>query len=435
MTRLGRRAFLASTLAAASSEALGRTPVGGKLRLALPFDVAELDPHSLFAPLSALFGPAVADPLYAIDGSGKPYPTLAASLPEPSADGTKARVVLRPGLVTAAGKRLDAKDVVFSLDRAKKAGGAAMLAELEKPMLDAKDPLALVLPTRDPSKLAAALASPVTAIVPRGFSPISPDGTGAFRATLGRDELVLERNVNAARGGAFLERIEVRKAQGLADALRAFESDRADVGWLGSGLHRPRAGSVAFEAPDPGWVVLRTGTDARAWGAPGIAEQLLAQTPLDRLRPLGVSPPARRFTKGASWGGGAADLLVADESPALGEIADALAALLSQTAHPVRARRVPGADLAARRSDKRYALLLDFVRSVGPSGVATELALRAAVDPGLAVRPPQLASYEPAEIARGLPLGVVGALRVAGARLADCRALETWQLGGVFRTP
>jgi peptide/nickel transport system substrate-binding protein len=433
MTRLGRRAFLASTLVTASAEALGRTPVGGKLRLALPLDVGELDPHSLFAPLSSLFGPAVADPLYALDGTGKPYAALAASLPEPSSDGTKARVVLRAGLLTAGGKRLDARDVAFSLDRARKAGGAAVLAELEKPALDAKDPLALVFPTRDPGKLAATLASPVTAIVPRGFSPISPDGTGAFRATLGRDELVLERNANAARGAAFLERIEVRKAPGLADALRDYESDRADVGWLGSGLHRARAGSVAFEAPEAGWVVLRTGADARAWGAPGIAEQLLAQTPLDRLRPLGVSPPARRFTAGASWGGGAADLLVADESPALGEIADALAALLSQTAHPVRARRVPGADIAARRSDKRYSLMLDFVRNVGPPGIATELALRAAVDPGLAVRPPQLASYEPAEIARGLPLGVVGALRVAGARVADCRALETWQLGAVFR--
>jgi hypothetical protein len=143
-------------------------------------------------------------------------------------------------------------------------------------------------------------------------------------------------------------------------------------------------------------------------------------------------PPARGKAAGASWGGGPAELVVADDSPQLAEIADALAPLLGQAAHPVRARRVPRAELEARRAE--HALLLDFVRNVGPSGRATLLSLLAAENAELAVRPPQFTSYAPVDIARRYSFGVVGALRVAGARLTQYRGLETWQLGAVFRT-
>jgi peptide/nickel transport system substrate-binding protein len=431
MTRVGRRAFVGFSLASGALGALGRTPVGGTLRLSVPLRIGELDPHSLRDPLSALFAPAVADPLYALDARGVPYPALAAALPEPTADGARLRIALRPGLVTATGKRLDARDVVFSLERAKRNGGVAVLAELGKPVPDPKDPLSIFFLGNDASRIAAALASPVTAVVPRGFSALAPDGTGAFRATLGPGELVLSRNANAARGSAFLERIEIRAARDLADALRAFESDLADVGWLGSGLHRPRPGSVPFEGPEIGWVLLRTGRDARAWGAPGVAEQLLDGVPAERLRPLGVVPPVRARSGGASWGGGPADLAVADDTPQLAEIADALAPLLAGPGHAIRARRVPRTELEARRSD--FALSLDFVRSVGPPGRATLLALLAADNPELAARPPQVTSYAPVDIARRGSFGVVGALRVAGARLFDTRGLETWQLGAAFR--
>jgi hypothetical protein len=180
--------------------------------------------------------------------------------------------------------------------------------------------------------------------------------------------------------------------------------------------------------------VLRTGTAAGAWGAPGIAEQLLDRVPAERLRPLGVAPLGRRAAAGATWGGGAAELIVPDDAPELAEIAEALAPLLSQPAHPVSARRTPRAELTARRADGRYSLMLDFVRSIGPPGRATLLSLLAAANPELAARPPQVTSYDPIEIARRLPLGVVGALRIAGARLPEWRALESWQLGGVFRS-
>ncbi len=431
--RASRRAFGALLLLAPGASALGRTPLGGTLRLSVPFSTRELDPHAGDSAIAALFAPAVADPLFALDEEGRPYAALAEALPERTAEG--ARLTLRAGLVSARGKRLDARDVAFSLARAARLGGAATLGELPAPSPDARDRLALVFPGADPTAVAVALASPLTALVPRGFSAARPDGTGAFRATVTASGLTLERNVVAARGPAFLERVEVTRAAGLADALRAFESARADVGWLGAGLHQPRRGSVALAGPDYGLLVLRTGREARAWAAPGIAQGLLDRVPPGALAHLGVRDVGGTRRAGALWDGGAAELVVASDEPMLGEIAEALAGLLAPRAGTLAARGVPPSELAARRATGAFALMLDFVRLAGPPGRATLLALLAATSPELARRPPRPPSYEPRDVARTLPLGVVGALHVTGARVPELGGLEHWQLGNAYLTP
>jgi len=435
---LSRRIFVAGSLASAGAwlvseraAALGRTPLGGTLRLALPFASGELDPHLADDPLAALLAPAVSDPLYALDGTGNAYPALAAELPQATPAG--ARVVLRAGLKSARGKALDARDVLFSLGRARERGGIAVLAELPVPVKDATSALAVVFPGADPKAVAVALASPLTALVPRGFKPSTPDGTGAFRATAGATSLVLERNPNAARGPAFLARIEVALVNELGEALRAFESERADLGWLGAGLYRPRVGAVTFEGPTYGWVVLRAGREAQRWGAPGVPQELLDRVPRDPLKHLGLVAPGGVTRAGAAWGGGNAELLVSSAAPALVELARNVAAAFSVAGQKVTTLALSPADFRERRSTGKYALLLDFVRSSGPPGRATLLSLLAAANPALVARPPQAPSFEPLDVARTLPLGVLGSLRVAGARLPDLRALESWQLGAVFR--
>lgn len=426
--RFGRRAFGAFTLASAAAIGLGRTPLGGTLRLALPFASLELDPQASDDPLAALLGPSVTDTLFALGPDGRAYPALAAAMPEPNGSG---RTTLRPGLVSARGRSLDARDVVFALARARKLG-APTLAELPPPSLDRRDPLAWYVKGVDSDALALALASPLAALVPRGFSAQTPDGTGAFRATLAANRIVLESNPKAARGAAFLERIEVQSVPDLAEALRAFETERVDVGWLGGGLHSQRPRAVAFEGPVLGWVVLRTGRELRSWGAPGVAQQLIDRVPLEQLRHLGVIAPGGARLTGAPWGGGAAELLVARESAQLGLIAEALATLLSSAAQPIRAHPIPRDELRTRRGNGRFPLMLDFVRASGPPGRATLLSLLAAVNPELAARPPRVTSFQPIDVARTLPLGVVGALRVAGTRLPEWRGLESWQLGSVY---
>ncbi|MEO8901817.1 MAG: hypothetical protein ABI488_08235 [Polyangiaceae bacterium] len=428
MNGLGRRTFLAVMASAASAGALGRTPLTGALRLHLPLYFGGLDPHSLDDPLSALFAPAIADALFALDASGNPYPTLASALPERTPTGS--RVSLRPELVTARGKALSAADVLFSLKRAQALGGAAVLGAFRPPSLDGKDPLSVLIPNAERIALARALASPLTAIVPRNFSPQAPDGTGAFKATLGPGTLMLARNENAARAGSFLDRIELSRAADLADALRAFETGSADVGWLGNGLYRPRAGAVALDGPIFGWIVLRTGLDAKRWGAPGIAQQLAAGLPADALAHFGVRALPDAGT-GVHWGGGPTALLVPDDAPHALELARALEPLLSSPGNEVHAAPTPRATWREARHSRRFALMLDFVRSASTDSTQATQAVLAAVDPALAKQPPH-APNALSELTRTLPLGIVGELRVSGSRLPAFEGLETWQLGNVW---
>ncbi len=285
------------------------------LSLSVPYAVRELDPHVLDDPASALFAPAFADPLYALDSAGRPYPTLATALPEPSSRGAVVR--LRPGLSSARGKPLDARDVAFSLERARQLGAAGVLGPFRAPRVGSdRSSLEFEGVRADDPALASALANPLTALVPRGFSRLAPDGTGAFAATLSRDGLKLSRNPRAARGAAYLDRVEVSSVPDLAEALRAFEAGIADVGWLGAGLHRARPGSKAFIGPTYGHLILRSGSEARAWGSAGLAQQLA-----DGARPRTARAPRRGPGPGGgpgiAWGGGAVDLLVAAESAQL----------------------------------------------------------------------------------------------------------------------
>jgi len=428
---LGRRALLAAMCSAASASALGRTPAAGTLRLRLPLYFGGLDPHLADDPLSALFAPAIADALFALDANGKPYPTLASKLPERTDQG--ARISLRPELTSARGKSISAADVVFSLKRAQSLGGAAVLGAFNPPRVEPKDPLSVLVPDANPDALARALASPLTAIVPRGFSPLAPDGTGAFKATPGTGTLTLTRNETAARAPAFLDRIELSRAVDLADALRAFEAGQVDVGWLGNGLYRPKAGAIPLEGPVFGWFVLRTGLDAKAWGAPGIAQQLAAALPAAALARFGVRPVAGG-SGGVRWAGGPSPLLVCDDAPQAIELARALEPLLGSPGNEVRATPVPRASFLEARRSRRFGLLLDFVRGGGGDVTQSAQALLTAVDPALAKRPPKnLSSLQDAT--RTLTLGIVGDVRISGARAPEFEALEAWQLGAVWLNP
>jgi peptide/nickel transport system substrate-binding protein len=427
---IGRRAFLALSLTAPLAHALGRRPYRGVLRLDVPLSLDGIDPAATDDVASALFSPAIADPLYAWDASGRPYPALASALPEASPGG--ARLSLRPGLVTARGRPLDAQDVVASIARSRARGGGPLLTAFGRAERVPGDPLAIRVPGASPEALAEALASPLTAIVPRGFTPEAPDGTGAFRAARTAGGFVLTRNDRSARGAAFLDRVELRHAPDLAAALRAFEAGEVDVGWLGAGLHRRRAGAVDLHADATGFIVLRTGPEGRTWGAPGVAERLVSGMDPSRFLHLGLGRKQPGSTA-VSWGGAPADLLVEDGSPYLIEVARVVATVLSVEGHEIRAVPLPRAELRRRLSGGRYALALGFVRRSGPSARHALLSLLAAADPKLAEHPPNLTSTDLAAVGRTLPLAVLGELAVTGARAPDLHGLEQWDLGAVWK--
>ena len=431
MTReqLARRAFLAGSLYSTLGAALGRTPYGGRLRLAVPWPITSLDPATLSDGFSALFAAAAFEPLYGLDAAGNPYATLADALPSKLGDGCK--VTLRPGLKTAAGRALAAADLLASMTRARSRGAAGLLGELESPKPVAHEPLSVIFAQGSPDLVARALASPLLALVPRGFSPLAPDGTGAFRAELSRGRAVLTRNLNAARGPAFLDAVEVTTAGDMAELLRGFESAAADIGWFGTGLYKAVKDAVAFETPRYGFAVLQAGKQAGAWGAPGIVQSLLDAVPAQQLAHLGLRGLPARPSAPQRWGGPPTTIAVLASAPQLVAVARALATTLSAPGHELTVSEKNAEELAALRDTKQYALLVDVVRAAGATTRETELLLRTAASPDAAKRAPKTASLLPRELGRQLTLGVVGELTIYGSRRAAFVGLESWQLGAV----
>jgi len=255
--------------------------------------------------------------------------------------------------------------------------------------------------------------------------------------------LLLRRNPNAARGASFLEEIAVDQAPDLLASLRSFEGNLTDIGWLSAGLHAPRPGAADFDLGHVAWIVLQTGAEAGPWGAPGVAQRLLDGLEPGRLQRFGLGPlPAP--TGVAEWGGKPCELLVADGSAYLEELARTLSSLLSRPGHEITVKTAPSAELARRRATGAFSLLLSIVRPLGGSGVGTLVSLAAATNPAsgleLMRRPPRLTTFVPRQLARTLKLGVLGDLRVAGAHAADVHLARNpfgdgWDLGATYRAP
>lgn len=442
---ISRRAFARASLAALASvalpeqaAALARTPQGGRLELSVPWSLSRLDPHDPLDAAAALFAHAVCDPMYALDAQQQPYAALAEALPE--RQGAETIVRLRPGLVSARGAQLDARDLVHSIERARKPSGARLEA-IGRPKRHPREPLAVLFPTGDVEAVARALASPLVALVPRGFDPRRPDGTGAFAARLSAGELLLEQNLRAARGPSFLDAVRVRAAPDLRASLRAFESGQDDLGWLGAGLHGQRREAVAFDLGAAALVVLVASRELGPEGRPGALQSLVDAIPRDRLAHLGLGElPNGRGGPGLS--GAPVELLVDAAEPHLVEIADSLAAALGSPDTLVSVRRLGASALEERRARPGRTLTLHTLRPHGASSVEVLGALAALDDPRrareIARRPVRGAKPASARsLAAELRVAVVGELRVRGAAAPDLVLARgegsVWDLGASYR--
>jgi len=436
---LGAMAGAFVGMLAGPARSMGRIPVGGELSFSLPHDTTVLDPYDLFDPLVALIGSAVFEPVYRQDLSGNIYASLAEGMPE--REGENTRVRLRKGLVSARGSSLTARDLLASVERARRSAAGAILQEIPEGKVDRSDLGVAIFRQVEPMALAQALSSPLVVLTSLGSTPSRPDGTGAFLAVPGRGGITLERNPHAARGPSFLRRIRITPAPDLKTSLRSFEAQQADIGWLGAGLHQPRHDAIAFDAGAVGWIVLRTGREAGDWDAPGVAQRLVDSIQPARLAHLGLGP----FSSSAvteTWGGPACKLLAPASCAHLVEVGATLASILSRSGHEVELSVMGSQEFKNRRQSRAFALMVDVVRPVGPVGVASLVALVAADDPARASsivkHPPRLSSFDPRVLARTLRLGVVGGLRVAGATAPSVVMVLSkegagWDLGSVYR--
>jgi peptide/nickel transport system substrate-binding protein len=422
---LGRRSLLSGVAAAAwlgpgavSAEARGRTAIGGRITLHVPWPLGGIDPHRIDDGGAALLGEALFDTLYARDAQGAIVPVLAEA--EPEDGGGFVRLTLRGGLKTARGHALEARDVAFSIGRARAAGARAWLAEVPPPRVDGKTTLLFL--SKDPTKVMRALASPLVAIVPSNFTTTWPDGTGPFRAERRADGLLLQRNPLAARGPAFLDEVFVRPSGDLAESLRAFETGADDVGWLGMGLHEPRPGAKPFDAGHVGWALLFTGRDVVGWDAPGVAQRMCDELPPQRLSYLALGAPWPTETA-QGWGGAPCTLIVRDDCPWLVELARSVAAILTRPAHEVVAKPVSAQELAQRRATRNFPLAIDFARPLERGTLGALVALATADNPGAAEdavkHPPRLGDVPVRTLTRSMRAGVIGEVRVQGGRIPD----------------
>jgi peptide/nickel transport system substrate-binding protein len=376
-----------------------------------------MDPHRLEDATAAIFGEALFDTLYAREESGAFTASLAEGDPEP--EGANLRVRIRTGLRTAKGRAFEPRDAAAAIARSRTLGGRAWLADVPAPKADSRS---LLFAMRDTSRLVRALASPIVAMVPAGFTADAPDGTGPFKHTTRGDALVLARNPLAARGPAYLDEVVVHAAPDLAASLRAFESGTDDLGWLGSGLHEPRAGSRPFDFGPAAWAVLFTGRDATTWDAPGVAQRICDGIPPARLSFLALGP-AWTTEPEQGWGGPPTSIHVRDDAPWLVELAKAIAATISRPSHEVTAKPVPAAEIGQRRTSRNHSLLLDVVRPVAPGSFAAMVALATADNAlrasELVQHPPKLGEIPPRTMTRTMHCGVVGEVRVQGGRAPD----------------
>jgi peptide/nickel transport system substrate-binding protein len=411
-------AALGLALAPRRSWALGRTSVGGSVSFHLPWPVGTIDPHRADDATSAILGDALFEPLYALVEGGAFAPALAEADPEPTRAGL--RVAVRAGLRTAHDRPLDARDAAASIARARSLGARGWLADIPTPKLDGRS--ALVFATHDAEKLVRALASPLVAVLPSSFAPDRPDGTGPFRADRRGDALALVRSAHAAGGPSFLDEVLVQPSADLASPLRAFEAGQDSLGWLGSGLHEPRPGARPFDFGAVAWAVLRTGRDAGAWDSPGVAQRIADGIPYARLAYLILGPPWPAASE-EGWGGPPCDLLVRDDAPWLVELARAVAATISRPQHEVNARLVPAGEIVQRRTSRAFSLMLDVARPPSPTPIGTFVGLatadNAATAADVSSHPPRLADMNPRALTRTMRIGVVGEIRVQGARMPD----------------
>lgn len=442
--RLSRRTFVSGVLAcgagmsAGDALALGRTPHGGRVSFSLPWSTRSIDPHDLRDAGAALFATAISDPLYSMDSSGVVSPALAEALPVKESRGTVVR--LRLGLLTARKKNLDAKDVIFSIERARSRGAAALFVEVPTPTTIKNEPHTVVFGSIDPHKLARILTLPISAILPRNFDPSIPDGTGPFRADCADKQLVLTRNALAARGPAFLDKIDVIRAQDLATSLRQFEAERADVGWLGLGLHNDRKGAVRFDLGRSAWIVLWIDPRIGSFGAPGMAQRLLDSIAPERLAHLGLGALPQP-NGSVTWGGPPMEMWVDEASAYMVEVAKTLGPILSQPGREITIVPLPRHEIVKRRGKGPVGLSLELVRPVTQGIHGAWASLIAADDPfrakESALRPPKFQPNTPVRLlTQNMQLGILGEMRVVGGIVPEIHLahnVEGWDWGASFR--
>jgi MarR-like DNA-binding transcriptional regulator SgrR of sgrS sRNA len=234
-------AVLMFTSPAMPARAEGRPGYGGAAVGTLLGEPAGFDPVAVRTHADAAIVGLLFDTLYEVGPDGVVYPQLAAALPDVQADRT--RITLRPDVHFHDGTPLTAVDVVATLARVRASAAAGwLMVSVTDITVDGDD---VVLMMSAPRKdLTRVLATPWTAVTPRGLAPKkdAPIGSGPFRLVAKKkDRLELEAWEGHFAGRPYLDKLTLRWFVAAEDEAQLYETGGAH--WSLRGATRFAGGS------------------------------------------------------------------------------------------------------------------------------------------------------------------------------------------------
>ncbi|ESX84367.1 MULTISPECIES: ABC transporter substrate-binding protein [unclassified Mesorhizobium] len=211
---------------------------GGNLRVAFlgATPTETLDPHAGVVQQDFARALGLYEPLVEMQADASIKNALAESM-EPNADATEWTIKLRSGVKFHDGKTLSAKDVAFTFQRIvnPKAplSGAITLAPLDVDNMKVVDDLTLKIPMKVPfAVFPECICSAVYyAIVPEGFDPAKPVGTGPFKFqsfTPGQQSTFV-RFDDYHGGGAYIDTLTITSFASDVAAFNALQSAQVDA--------------------------------------------------------------------------------------------------------------------------------------------------------------------------------------------------------------
>lgn len=225
----------------------GGTPKrGGTLRVGSSGGASSdtLDPQAWATLPDQLRANQLYDPLVWQRNDSAPELVMAEEI-EPNADGTEWTITIPKGIKTHQGKPFTAEDVLFSLQRMvdNKFPGASVIGPVDIKGSKAINPTTVKLAFSQPfGYLVEALSFPFCFMVPRGFDPKKPDGTGPFKLksfTPGQESTCV-RNENYWQDGLpYLDEVVVLDIQDESSQVNGLQSGQVDV------INQLSAGSVS----------------------------------------------------------------------------------------------------------------------------------------------------------------------------------------------
>ncbi|MFI5953818.1 ABC transporter substrate-binding protein [Cryptosporangium sp. NPDC051539] len=248
---LSRRKFLQYTslgvavaaLAACSSDAsttangaTGAPRKGGTLRVGSTGGgtTDTLDPQAWATLPDQLRVQQLFDPLVWQGADGKPQLVLAKEI-TPNADGTEWTITIPSGVTTHTGKPFTSEDVLYSFQRiiTNKAPGAFLLGPIDLKGSSAPDKTTTKLKFSQPyGVLLDLLAFPYFYMVPKGFDPKKPDGTGPFKyeSFTAGVESTFAKNPNYWQSGLpYLDKIVVTNIDDESSQVSGLQAGQIDV--------------------------------------------------------------------------------------------------------------------------------------------------------------------------------------------------------------